>query len=162
MREKAEGKRIAGGAHWRLASVANRARIAAKDFAETRERRKAANAGPTVAERQRELVLFYERFERFVETLCDAAQYGPNARLEKAYLEDREWVAAHYDDLRSYVGAFLSPEEPDAFDRLFAANDLSRFLAEDDGAVIFRITSTREALSLYAEHLRQLAVRKGP
>lgn len=160
MRERTEGHRIAGGATWRLTTVANRARIAAKDFAEARERRKSAQAGPTAAERQRELVAFYDRFERFVETLCDAAQYGPNARLEKAFLEDREWVATHYASLRPYVGAFLAPEEPDAFDRLFDSENLSSFLADDDGGVIFRITSTREALSIYAEHLRQLAARK--
>lgn len=160
MRERTEGYRIAGGAIWRIGSVANRARIVAKDLSDARERRRAAMAGPSVAERQGELVLFYERFERFVETLCDAAQYGPNARLESAYLADRSWIAERFESLRPYVGAFLSPDEPDAFDRLFASEDLSHFLAEDDGSVIFRITSTREALSLYGEHLRQLAVRK--
>ncbi len=159
MREGTEG-RIAGGATWRWTSVANRARIAAKDISEARERRRAVAAGPSVAERQAELVGFYSRFERFVETLCDAAQYGPNARLSAAYLEDRDWVATQYASLRSYVDAYLSPEEPDAFDRLLHSTDLSHFLADDDGAVIFRITSTREALSLYAEHLRQLAARK--
>ena len=160
MRDRAEG-RISGGAHWRWVSVANRARIAAKDIAEARDRRRTAAAGPSVMERQTELVEFYSRFERFVEMLCDAAQYGPNARLEAAYSEDRAWVAARYESLRPFVGAYLSPEEPDAFDRLFGADDLHRFLADDDGAVIFRITSTRDALSHYAEHLRQLAARKG-
>ncbi|RYG25837.1 hypothetical protein EON82_05645 [bacterium] len=131
----------------------------AKDLASARDRRRAAT--PTVAERQAELLSFYERFERFVEVLCDAAQYGPNARLEKAYLADRQWIVDHFESLRPFVAAYLSPDEPDAFERLFKAEDLSRFLAEDDGEVIFRITSTREALSLYAEHLRQLATRKG-
>lgn len=159
MRGRVEG-RLSGGATWRWASVANRARIVAKDMSEARARRRSATAGPTVAERQAQLVAFYSRFERFVETLCDAAQCGPNVRLEAAYLEDRDWVAIQYATLRAYVDAYLSPEEPDAFDRLLAAADLSNFLADDDGAVIFRITSTRDALSLYAEHLRQLAARK--
>lgn len=160
MRERAEG-RISGGAHWRWTSVANRARIAAKDIAAMRDRRRTAIAGPTVAQRQAELVEFYTRFERFVEMLCDAAQYGPNSRLEAAYAEDRAWVSARYRPLKPFVGAYLSPEESDAFERLFGAEDLQRFLADDDGAVIYRITSTRDALSLYAEHLRQLAARKG-
>lgn len=159
MRENAQG-RIVGRRGWRIASVANRARIVAKDLAEARERRRQAVAGPTVAERQAELLAFYDRFERFVETLCDAAQYGPGARLEGAYLADRCWIAERYAKLRPYVGAYLSPEEPDAIDRLVEPEDLSRFLADDDGAMIFRITSAREALSLYAEHLRQLATRK--
>ncbi len=159
MRSRTEG-RLAGGATWRWASMANRARIVAKDLADARERRRFAAAGPTVAERQAELVAFYERFERFVETLCDAAQYGPNSRLDAAYLQDRDWVASRYATLRAYVDAYLTPEEPDAFDRLLSAEDLRHFLAEDDGLVIFRITSSRDALSHYAEHLRQLAARK--
>ena len=136
-----------------------RARIATKDLVDARERRRAMAAGPTVAERQAELVAFYERFERFVETLCAAAQYGPNARLEAAYAEDRDAVAAGYVRLRAYLDAYLASEEPDAFDRLLAAADLTRFLADDDGLVISRITDTRNALSHYAEHLRQLAAR---
>ncbi len=160
MRERTEGHRLVGGATWRITSITNRARIAAKDFADARERRRAAHAGPTVAERQAELVDFYGHFERYVETLCDAAQYGPNSRLAKAYTDDRERVAAQYAALRPYVGAFLNPEEPDAFDRLFNPESLEAFIADDDGSVIFRITSTREALSHYAEHLRQLAARK--
>ena len=157
MRGKAEGK-IVGGATWHWRSVANRARIVAKDLREARERRR--HSAMNVEERQAELLGFYTRFERFVETLCDAAQYGPNARLEFAFSEDRNWVAEHYEGLRTYVGAYLPPEETDAFDRLLDAKDLSRFLADDDGTVIYRITNTREALSHYAEHLRQLAARK--
>jgi hypothetical protein len=159
MKERAIRVRFIGDATWRLGSVANRARIAAKDLADARERRRAAT--PTVAERQAELLAFYERFERYVEVLCDAAQYGPNHRLESAYLSDRAWIVENFEGLRPFVIAFLPPDESDAFDRLFGAEDLSRFLAEDDGEVIFRITGTREALSLYAEHLRQLAARKG-
>ena len=45
----------------------------------------------------------------------------------------------------------------DAFEALVAAPDLQTFLANDDGLMISRLTRTREALTLYAEHLRQLA-----
>jgi hypothetical protein len=159
MRERSIRVRFIAGANWRLGSVANRARIVAKDLADARERRRAAV--PTVAVRQAELLSFYERFERYVEVLCDAAQYGPNARLETAYLTERAWIVEHFESLRPFVGAFLPHDEPDAFERLLAAEDLSRFLSDDDGEVIFRITGTREALSLYSEHLRQLAARKG-
>jgi len=139
-------------------SVANRARIAAKNLGDARLRRRQA-AGPSVAERQADLVAFYDRFERYVEILCDAAQYGPTARLNAAFEADRGTVVASYAELRPYVGAFLNPEEPDAFDRLFGAESLARFLEEDDGGMIFRITNTRDALSHYAEHLRQLVAR---
>lgn len=159
MRSRAEGK-IVGGATWRWTSMANRARIMAKDLAEATDRLRSAASGPSVADRQAELMAFYDRFERFVETLCDSAQYGPTARLEASYREDRNWVAERYESLRPYLDAYLASEEPDAFDRLFEAEDLSRFLAGDDGMMIFRITSTRDALSHYAEHLRQLAARK--
>ncbi len=158
MNERTHDVNISGGRPWRLGSVANRVRIAAKDFADARDRRKAAT--PSIAERQAELVTFYDRFEKFVEILCDAAQYGPNARLEQSYLDERDWIAEHFQSLRPFVGAFLTGREPDAFDRLTAAEDLGTFLSEDDGAVIFRITSARDSLSLYAEHLRQLAARK--
>jgi hypothetical protein len=157
MNEQTHDVNISGGRPWRLGSVANRVRIAAKDFADARDRRKAAT--PSIAERQAELVTFYDRFEKFVETLCDAAQYGPNPRLEQNYLDERNWIAEHFEPLRPFVGAFLSGQ-PDAFDRLTGAEDLGTFLSEDDGAVIFRITSARDSLSLYAEHLRQLAARK--
>lgn len=158
MSERSHDVRVTGGgATWRLGSVANRVRIAAKDFADAREKRKAVST-PSVAERQAELVTFYDRFEGFVEILCDAAQYGPNPRLERRYLDERTWIAERFESLRPFVGAFL--EEPTTFDRLVAAEDLASFLSEDDGTVIFRITSARDSLSLYAEHLRQLSARK--
>lgn len=156
MRHKAEGK-LVGAPVWRWPSLANRARIAAKDIAQIRERHRGHK--PTIAERQTELLAFYERFEQLVETICNAAQYGPNSRLASEYATYRSELADTYNRLRSYLDAFLPPDESDAFDHLLGSHDLTRFLAEDDGTMIFRITSTREALSLYAEHLRQLAAR---
>lgn len=159
MSEAAKAGRIGAGSPWRISSATNRARILAKNLAAARERRHFERQ-PSVAVRQAELVTFYERYERLVETLCDAAQYGPVAKLQRAYIEDRAWFSEHYPSLRPYVDAFLPEEEPNAFEALFASEDLEQFLAEDDGSVIYRITATREALSLYAEHLRQLAARK--
>ena len=156
MRQEAEG-RLVGGTTWRWATVGNRTRIVAKDIVDKGEKRR--NAAPSIAKRQAGLVEFYERFEKLVETICDAAQHGPNPHLEEAYRRERAWAAEAYPHLRQLLDAFLPPGEPDAFDRLLVADDLSRFLAEDDGAVIFRINATRQALSLYAEHLRQLAFR---
>ena len=149
-----------GGATWRWNTLSNRARILAKDLAEVRERRRASQY--SLEDRQADLVEFYDRFEKFVETICDAAQYGPNARLDAAYLSQKARVAEAYPRIKSFVDAFLPPEDPDAFERLLSADDLSRFLAEDDGTVIFLITGTRQALSLYAEHLRQLTARCTP
>lgn len=160
MNRATDSGRASRGTTFGLNSAANRARILAKNIGEARDRRRAMTAGPSIAERQAELIAFYDRFERFVETLCDAAQYGQGSRLEDAYRINRDWIVDRYRALSPYVSAFLSPDEPDAFERLFRAPDLNSLLAEDDGSVIFLITSTREALSLYAEHLRQLSVRK--
>lgn len=48
-------------------------------------------------------------------------------------------------------------EAADAFEALVAAPDLFLFLKHDDGMMISRLERTREALNLYAGHLRQLA-----
>jgi len=114
-----------------------------------------------VQERQVELIRFYERYEELVETLCDAAQYGPTPKLERSYEAHRDWMREEYANMRPFVVGYLHPEEGgrDAFESLVAADDLGQFLNSDDGNMISRITMTREALTLYGEHLRQLAAR---
>jgi hypothetical protein len=171
LRTETAGKRIARGATSvasLLSSVVNRAKIAAKDRADAREQM----AGVSVQERQDDLVRFYDRYESLVETLCDAAQYGPTPRLERAYAEAKAHYAAEYKSVRPFVVAFLQFTNEDAeamekhpgsgtdgFELLVAGEDLNEFLRMDDGNMITRITRTREALSLYGEHLRQLASR---
>lgn len=123
---------------------------------------KAPVATPTVAERQSDLREFYAQYENLVDIICAGAQYGPEAKLERAYGELRGWMLQHYSGLRNYVNAYLEPEDPhrgsDAFEKLFHAPTLDAFLRSDDGQMIHRIMHTRQALSLYSEHLRQLAV----
>lgn len=162
MRSETAGKGIAKHATDLVSSLVNRAKIARKDAAERQERLSAVKRGPSVQERQQELVDFYERYEILVETLCDAAQYGPTPKLERSYTSERAWVQEHYGKLRPFVISYLrsSQEDPgDAFEALVASDDLGRFLQDDDGQMIERITRTREALTLYGEHLRQLAAR---
>ncbi|MGV3618930.1 MAG: hypothetical protein ACO1SV_26690 [Fimbriimonas sp.] len=168
MRTDTAGQRIARNAAGLVSSVTNRVKIARKDRAEAAARA----AGPTVQERQDDLVRFYERYEELVETLCDSAQYGPTPKLERSYAGHREWMLGVYPGVRPFVIAFLrrEPEDEafgveaagqptDAFEALVVAEDLGRFLQIDDGGMISRITRTREALNLYGEHLRQLAAR---
>lgn len=168
MRSKTAGQRIAHNAAGLVSSVTNRVKIARKDRAEATARA----AGPTVQERQDDLVRFYEQYEELVETLCDSAQYGPTPKLERNYATHREWMLNFYPSVRPFVVSFLrrDPEdeafgmeaaqkETDAFEALVVAEDLGRFLQIDDGGMISRITRTREALNLYGEHLRQLAAR---
>jgi len=114
-----------------------------------------------VQERQLELIRFYERYEELVETLCDAAQYGPTPKLERSYESNRDWMRSEYVGIRPYVVGYLQAEEEagDAFEALVASDNLGQFLNSDDGNMISRITATREALTLYGEHLRQLAAR---
>lgn len=168
MRTKTAGQRIATNAAGLVSSVTNRVKIARKDRAEAAARA----AGPSVQERQEELVRFYEQYEELVETLCDSAQYGPTPKLERSYAAHREWMMSFYPTVRPFVIAFLrrDPEddafgmaaaqhETDAFEALVVAEDLGQFLQIDDGGMISRITRTREALNMYGEHLRQLAAR---
>lgn len=128
---------------------------------------------PTLQERQEELIRFYGRYEDLVSALCDSAQYGPSARQEGEYGELRAWMQSQYPSLRRYVSAYLrfDPKDAaraldlhssgrDAFEALFAAPTLEEFLRSDDGEMIARIERTREALSRYGEHLRQLIAQE--
>lgn len=175
MRSETAGKRIARSATdvaGLVGSLANRVRIAKKDRADAREREATRIAVPSVQERQSDLVRFYDRYESMVETLCDAAQYGPTPKLDRAYADARAAYAADYATIRPFLLSFLdfAPEDveaglrlngrtTDAFEALVAAETLDEFLRGDDGGMISRITRTREALNLYAEHLRLLAAR---
>jgi hypothetical protein len=176
LRTRTEGQRVRTGViglkAW-MRSLLNRSKSAAKDRADARDREMAAKIAPTVQERHEELVRFYRRYEDLVETLCDAAQLGPNPHLEAKYGEHRRWMSSNYAPVRRYVVAYLrfTPEDAqvgllsegragDAFEALFAAVNLQDFLRVDDGNMISRITRTREALNLYGEHLRQLLARR--
>lgn len=164
-------RRALGFRDW-TRSLTNRAKIAARDRAEARERELAVMIAPSVEERHSELLRFYHHYEDLVEVLCDAANYGPTSKLESAYAEQRRWMIANYAPIRRYVVAYLrfTPEDAhqslfrdgyamDAFEALTAAATLEEFQNGDDGHVISRITRTREALNLYGEHLRQLLAR---
>ena len=118
-----------------------------------------AQSKPSVEARRDDLGTFYEEYENLVETVCDAAQYGPNPKLERAYANVRRRYQEALEPLRPFLVSYLAQSDPRAFDRLAASDSLSAFLASDDGSVIGQITATRDALSRYAEHLRQLAVR---
>ncbi|AIE83467.1 hypothetical protein [Fimbriimonas ginsengisoli] len=146
-----------------MGSLVNRVRIARRDATDRRERVEAEKRGPSVQERQSELILFYERYEELVEILCDAAQYGPTPKLARSYLNHRDWFRDQYARIRPFLVSFLrmEPEDDraDAFEALVASDDLEGFLSTDDGSMISRITRTREALVLYGEHLRHLAAR---
>ena len=152
-----------------------RMKLAMRDLEDARTARKARTLEqtPTLRERQEELIRFYGRYEELVGALCDCAQYGPNARQESDYTELRAWMQGNYPGLRRYVSAYLSfdPKDAaraldlhssgrDAFEALFAAPTLEEFLRSDDGEMIARIERTREALSRYGEHLRQLIAQE--
>ncbi len=148
-------------------------RLALLDQRDARAVRAETARVPTLRERQEDLILFYDRYETLVETLCDAAQYGPDARHEARYQELRTWMQAAYPALRKFVSAYLRYDPcdaarsldlhgtgSDAFEALFAASTLEDFLRSDDGKMIERIDRTREALGKYADHLRQLIAQE--
>ena len=118
--------------------------------------------------RSRLVARFQEKFDEFVELLCDAAQGGVTPVLDANYIQLRRTLRDSYPTLKPFMGAFLRSSDDDdeyhlnhgqadAFEALFAPADLSEFLEFDDGKAISRITRTREALTLYGEHMRQLA-----
>ncbi|MDR3690481.1 MAG: hypothetical protein P4L46_13975 [Fimbriimonas sp.] len=126
----------------------------------------------SVNRRRIEFDEFIETYEDLVEVLCSAAQLGPSAKLENAYGSVRPKFQAQYPGQRPFLISFLefvpndelaglklSGRPLDAFEALVAANDLQEFIESDDGTMISRITRTREALSLYSEHLRLLAAQ---
>ncbi len=124
----------------------------------------------TVRDRQQELVRFYSHYEDLVETLIGLAHGGPTASLENRYQAMRAWMLQNYPTVRQHVVAYLrfDPTDAeqslkacgsgaDAFEALFFARSLEEFVALDDGRMISRIARTRDALTLYGHHLRQLA-----
>ncbi|MBX3120331.1 MAG: hypothetical protein KF784_14815 [Fimbriimonadaceae bacterium] len=128
---------------------------------------------PTAKERHEELIVFYRRYEQLVELLCDSAQYGPDTKQESRYQDLRVWMQTNYPGLRKFIVAYLQYDPADvvlstdpygtysdAFEALFAAPTLAEFLRTDDGHTIDRIMRTRQALTLYSEHLRQLTARE--
>ena len=152
-----------------------RMKLAMRDLEDAKAARKVQAQAhvPTLRERQEELIRFYGRYEELVGALCDCAQYGPNARQESDFAELRAWMQGNYPGLRRYVSAYLrfDPKDAaraldlhssgrDAFEALFAAPTLEEFLRSDDGEMIARIERTREALSRYGEHLRQLIAQE--
>ena len=151
-------------ARW-VGSIPNRIRIALKDTQAYQE----SFSGPTIRERQATLVEFYDRYEETVELLLDAAQFGPNAAMEAKYQRLKAYMTESYPVIRPFALAYLrlSVEDEafgfsvagrgtDAFETLTVAESLESVLAHDDGEMISRITRTREALTLYGEHLRYL------
>lgn len=115
-------------------------------------------ASPEV--RRAELVDFYDHFEQFVEVLCTASQFGDTPRLAEKYMKHRLWLLSRYKGLQPLVLGYLRPvpdDSRDAIQGLLGQPTLGAFLKSDDGLMIARITLGREALSLYGEHLRQLA-----
>ena len=165
--------RGAGAALDRAAGVPIRVRRALRDLREARQEEAAKAAGPSVDERQADLLSFYAQYERLVETICDGAQYGPEPKLQTGYSELQEWMQSNYPRLRRYVTAYLQYDTEDArqglrlhgmscdaFEALYAAPTLDEFLRGDDGMMISRIMRTRDALNLYGEHLRQLKARE--
>jgi hypothetical protein len=151
-----------------------RLKLALRDLEDARAVRieRQRSKAPSLRERQDELIRFYDRYEDLVETLCNAAQYGPDSRQETNYGELREWMQANYPPVRRFVSAYLvyDPKDAaraqdlhvmgrDAFEALFAPPTVEEFLKSDDGQMIARIERTREALNRYGEHLRQLIAK---
>jgi hypothetical protein len=152
-----------------VVAIPTRVKLASKELAVAEE----APRGPSVCDRQADLIQFYAHFESIIEALCDSAQYGATEQLSRRYQQERTWMQANYPRVRKFVVAYLRFDSADAehsstldgsygdaFEALFAAPSLDAFIGADDGNMISRIMRTREALNLYGEHLRQLLARE--
>jgi len=159
-------RKTKNGWQW-VDGIQSRMRAAALDRQQVKQ--STSQHTPSVRERQEELLAFYQHYEELVEVLCDAANYGPSPKLDSRYQEQRAWMQRNYSSVRRYVLAYLRLDSSDArlfghsadaFEALFFAPDLKAFLNADDGNMIERIMRTREALTLYGGHLRQLLERE--
>lgn len=165
---------FAGLSQW-IKRAPVRWKLALRDIQEERQSRltRHQSKAPTLRERQEELIRFYGQYETLIEVLCDAAQYGPDGRLEARYNEVRLWLQSNYPGMRRFVAAYLRYDSGDAarsldlhgsgrdaFEALFAAPTLDDFMRSDDGRMIERIDRTREALGRYGDHLRQLIAQE--
>lgn len=153
-----------------LPRIRRRMQLRVRDWRALREKRREALQGPSVQARRDDLIEFFNAFEHFVETVCDAAQYGPNDRLGQEYAAMRKFLWEKWPSLQPIVIAYLRPTaedmvsvgaatgaSADTFSCLLAPESLSAFLSGDDGYMIARITRAREGLMLYGEHLKRLA-----
>jgi hypothetical protein len=126
----------------------------------------------SVHKRIDELSEFAELYETVVDLLCAAAHLGATDVLQKKYEHAAPKAKSAYGRIQPFLVSYLEddPEDHrwgltvvgnrvDAFEALFTCGSLLEFLASDDGSMIPRIIRTRQALTLYGEHLSRLAER---
>ncbi|RYG87487.1 hypothetical protein EON77_02075 [bacterium] len=148
-------------------ALPRRFRLHLNDLRLERDTTRAAKVGSV--ERLERVRAFYGLYEDAVEVLLAATTIGASASLQERYDGLRRVVLAEYGPIKPYLLAYLRMtvadaeyglahfgRPSDAFEILFGQEELSTLLATDDGEMIRRITRTREALTLYAEHLRFL------
>ena len=154
-----------------LAAFPRRLRLLARD--RRLERLERAAARPRTRDRLDEVRRFYVGYEEAVEVLVAAVNLGVSPALQARYESLRPALLADYGRIKPYLLAYLRmtvadaeyglhhfDRPSDAFEVLFGHEDLSVFVGGDDGEMIRRIVRTREALTLYTDHLRFLS-RKG-
>ncbi len=78
------------------------------------------------------LVAFLSQYSEFVEVVRDAVHYGPTPSLEGRYADLRDWLQAHYTDLRPVIDSHLSPNKElagtDAFEGVWRVPTLDRLV----------------------------------
>lgn len=137
----------------------------------------AARAGQREAERMRitsadrleRARAFYGVYEELIESLLAATNFGPADATQRQYAAAAEEMRGRYSALKPYLIAYLRMTKADAtyglgnagrpldaFEILYSHERVADLLASDDGEMINRIQRTREALTLYTEHLRTL------
>ncbi len=156
-----------GAALGGILSIPRRLRLHLNDL--RLEREGARTVKLSVKDRLDQVRAFYDLYEDAVDVLLTATTVGANPALQDRYHGLRNVVLAEYGPIKPFLLAYLRMtvadaeygiahlgRPSDAFEILFGQAELAALLATDDGEMIRRITRTREALTLYAEHLRFL------
>ncbi|MER3495839.1 MAG: hypothetical protein C4320_02910, partial [Armatimonadota bacterium] len=134
------------------------------------DRRQRERMQTTIADRVDDVRRAYVSYEELVEAVLNASNYGPDDSHQTAYFHAAFALKRDYPKIRPYLMAYLrmSPSDAayslaqwgkgaDPFEILFQHDHVADLLESDDGEMISRIHRTREALTLYNEHLRSLA-----
>lgn len=157
-------------------SLEQRRRRLLTELTET-DRRKAAAEGDVYlllrwredAQRARALYEeFYDQCEALIGLLCLAAHQGVERKLEREYVERRQWFTANYGQrVRQLVAPHLTSDASDtapalwgrrtvdAFEALYLPPSIRASLEHDNGDLIGRLMRAQEALGAWDEHLRR-------
>jgi hypothetical protein len=110
---------------------------------------------PSVATRSEDFNDFSTDLEEILEIISDAANYGPAPKYVRDYERLRETVERKFCRIATDVAHFIMPKK---LRRMWSNDSLNELLDRDNGRLIDDVIETRQVLTMYADHLRRLAL----